>query len=157
MFLNDVKGQRGQALEVLWFAEHVVEAQHQVASSQRVQAGLGGGGDARQMPNLIRHCIISMGLLSDVTSVADPGCFIPDPDPTIAPSRIRGVKKHRIPDPTYICIKAINKFCLLIPDPGSDHCSIRIPDPGGKKAPDPGSATLDVTMNKIVSAGFNYI
>jgi hypothetical protein len=37
------------------------------------------------------------------TSVADPGCFIPDPDPTIAPSRIR------------------------------------IPDPGGKKAPDPGS------------------
>jgi hypothetical protein len=37
------------------------------------------------------------------TSVADLGCFIPDPDPTIAPSRIR------------------------------------IPDPGGKKAPDPGS------------------
>jgi hypothetical protein len=43
------------------------------------------------------------------TSVADPGWFIPDPDPTIAPSRIRGVKKHRIPDP------------------------------GGKRAPDPGS------------------
>jgi hypothetical protein len=62
---------------------------------------------------------------------------IPDPDPTIAQSRIRGVKKHRIPDPTYICIKAINKFCLLIPDPGSDHCSI--PDPVGKKhrIPDP--------------------
>jgi hypothetical protein len=38
-----------------------------------------------------------------MSSVADPG--IPDPDPTIAPSRIR----------------------------------IRIPDPGGKKAPDPGS------------------
>jgi hypothetical protein len=36
-------------------------------------------------------------------SVADPGCFILDPDPTIAPFRIR------------------------------------IPDPGGKKAPDPGS------------------
>jgi hypothetical protein len=36
------------------------------------------------------------------SSVADPGCFIPDPDPTIAPSLIR------------------------------------IPDPGGKKAPDPG-------------------
>jgi hypothetical protein len=35
------------------------------------------------------------------TTVADPGWFIPDPDPTIAPSRI--------------------------------------PDPGGKKAPDPGS------------------
>jgi hypothetical protein len=26
-------------------------------------------------------------------------CSIPDPDPTIAPSRIRGVKKNRIPDP----------------------------------------------------------
>jgi hypothetical protein len=38
-------------------------------------------------------------LLMDTGSIADPGCFIPDPDPTIAPSRIRGVKKHRIPDP----------------------------------------------------------
>jgi hypothetical protein len=28
--------------------------------------------------------------------------FIPDPDPTIVPSRIRGVKKHRIPDPQHI-------------------------------------------------------
>jgi hypothetical protein len=37
-------------------------------------------------------------------------------------------------------MKEINKFCLLIPDPGSDHCSI--PDSGGKKAPDPGSAKL---------------
>jgi hypothetical protein len=52
----------------------------------------------------------------ETVSVADPGFFIPDP--TIAPSRIRGVKKHRIPDPTSFCIKAINKFCLLIPDPG---------------------------------------
>jgi hypothetical protein len=34
-------------------------------------------------------------------SVADPDVLsrIQDPDPTIAPSRIRGVKKHRIPDP----------------------------------------------------------
>jgi hypothetical protein len=34
-------------------------------------------------------------------SVADPGCFIPDPDPTIAPSRIRipdpGGKKAHVP------------------------------------------------------------
>jgi hypothetical protein len=52
-------------------------------------------------------------------------------------SRIRGVKKHRIPDPTYFCIKAINKFCLLIPDP--TIAPSRIPDPGGKKhrIPDP--------------------
>jgi hypothetical protein len=61
-------------------------------------------------------------------------------DPAIAPSRIRGATKHRIPDPTYFSIKAINKFCLLIPDHGFDHCSI--PEPGGKKAPDPGSGTL---------------
>jgi hypothetical protein len=46
-------------------------------------------------------------------------------DPTIAPSWIR------IPDPTYFCIKAINK--------SRDK---RIPDPRGKKAPDPGSATM---------------
>jgi hypothetical protein len=52
-------------------------------------------------------------------------------------SRIRGVKKHRIPDPTYFCIKAINKFCLLIPDPDPTIAPSRIPDPGGKKAPDP--------------------
>jgi hypothetical protein len=43
-------------------------------------------------------------------------------------SQIRGVKKHRIPDPTYFCIKAINKFCQI-----RDKASrIRIPDPGGK-------------------------
>jgi hypothetical protein len=42
-------------------------------------------------------------------------------------SRIRGVKKHRIPDLTYFCIKAINKFCLLIPDP--TIAPSRIPDP----------------------------
>jgi hypothetical protein len=42
-------------------------------------------------------------------SVADPGCFIPDPDPTIAPSRI--------------------------------------PDPGGKKAPDPGSGSATLVQH----------
>jgi hypothetical protein len=52
-------------------------------------------------------------------------------------SRILGVKKHRIPDPTYFCIKAINKFCLLIPNPDPTIAPSRIPDPGGKKAPDP--------------------
>jgi hypothetical protein len=63
-------------------------------------------------------------------------------------SRIRGVKKHRIPDPTYFCRKAINKFCLLILDPDPTIAPSRIPDPGGKKAPDPGSgsATLNTSM-----------
>jgi hypothetical protein len=42
------------------------------------------------------------------------------------------------------CIKAINKFCLLIPDPDPTIAPSRIADPDGKKAPDPGfvSATL---------------
>jgi hypothetical protein len=32
-----------------------------------------------------------VGFLTTIPfSVADPGCFIPDPDPTIAPSRIPG-------------------------------------------------------------------
>jgi hypothetical protein len=59
-------------------------------------------------------------------------------------SRIRGVKKQRIPDPTYFCIKAIKNFvCLFrIPDPDPTIAPSRIPDPEGKKAPDPGSATL---------------
>jgi hypothetical protein len=59
-----------------------------------------------------------------MSSVADPGCFIPDP--TIAPSRIRGVKKHRIPDPTSYFTQAINKFCLLIPDPDPTNAPSRI-------------------------------
>jgi hypothetical protein len=96
-----------------------------------------------------RITTINRTLSKAISSVADPGCFIPDQDPTIAPSRIwirpllhpvsgsrsriRGVKKPRIPDSTYFCIKAIIKFCLLIPDP--TIAPSRILDPGGKKAP----------------------
>jgi hypothetical protein len=50
--------------------------------------------------------------------------------------RIRDVLS-RIPDPTYFCIKAIDKFCLLIPDPDPTIAPSRIPDPGDKKVPDP--------------------
>jgi hypothetical protein len=82
---------------------------------------------------------------------------IPDPDPTIAPSRIR------IPDPRG----------KKAPDPGSDlfflqilftypgsqirirpllhpgsRIRIRIPDPGGKKAPDPGSGSATLFFQK---------
>jgi hypothetical protein len=61
------------------------------------------------------------------SSVADPGCFIPDPDPTIAPSRIRipDPRGKKAPDP------GSDLFFLQIlftyPGSGSDHCSI--PDP----------------------------
>jgi hypothetical protein len=61
---------------------------------------------------------IRMGLNLFATSVADPGCFIPNPV--------------------------------------SDHCSI--PDPEGKKAPDPGSATLAATKrlpNSTFSLSFS--
>jgi hypothetical protein len=60
-------------------------------------------------------------------------------------SRIRildpGGKKA--PDPgsdLFFFIKAINKLCLLIPDPDPTIAPswIRISDPGGKKAPDLG-------------------
>jgi hypothetical protein len=88
----------------------------------------------------VRFCFLSLkhNILTVVISVVDPGCFIPDPDHTIAPSRIR------IPDPTYFCIKAINKFCLLIPDP--TIAPSRIPDPGGKKASDPGSGSATLVV-----------
>jgi hypothetical protein len=43
------------------------------------------------------------------TSVADPGCFIPDP--TIAPSRIPDPQGKKAPDPTSFFTQAINKFC----------------------------------------------
>jgi hypothetical protein len=62
-------------------------------------------------------------------------------------SPIWGVKKHRIPDPTYFCIKAINQFCLLIPDPDPTIAPSRIPDPGGKKAPDPGSGSATLQFS----------
>jgi hypothetical protein len=87
-------------------------------------------------------------------SVADPGCFIPDPgsgsdhcsipDPDPG-SRIRGVKKHRIPDPgsdfffftNFVYLSRIRIRPLL--HPGSRIRGVkkhRIPDPGS------GSATL---------------
>jgi hypothetical protein len=59
---------------------------------------------------------------------------IPDPDPTIDPSRIRipdpGGKKHRIPDPTYFCIRLLTNFVNSL---YTKICRIRdqsITDPG---------------------------
>jgi hypothetical protein len=52
-------------------------------------------------------------------------------------SRIRGVKKPRILDPTYFCIKAINKFCLLIPDPDPTIAPSRIRGVKKHRIPDP--------------------
>jgi hypothetical protein len=52
MFLHDVEGKRGKALEVLRLAEHVVEAEHRVRAHQSVQAGTRGSRDDRQMTHL---------------------------------------------------------------------------------------------------------
>jgi hypothetical protein len=38
--------------------------------------------------------------------------------------------------------KSYQKTCLLDPGSGKNSSRIRIPDPGGKKALDPGSGTL---------------
>jgi hypothetical protein len=80
-----------------------------------------------------------------LSSVADPGCFILD--------------SGKAPDPgsdLFFFIKAINKFCMLIPDPDPTIAPsrIRIPDPGGKKAPDPGSgfATLLLLLGSPFTA-----
>jgi hypothetical protein len=61
-----------------------------------------------------RNLIINTAVLR----IRDVLSRIPDPDPTFAPSRIQGVKKHRIPDP------------------------------GGKKAPDPGSGSATLQYRK---------
>jgi hypothetical protein len=94
-------------------------------------------------------------------SVEDPGCLSRIPDPTYfhPGSRIRTVS---IPDPgSRILIKEFKHFnpkkakkwfisskkydpscSSRIPDPDADFLPSRIPDPGVKKAPNPGSATL---------------
>jgi hypothetical protein len=74
-----------------------------------------------------------MGLF-DSHSVADPGCFIPDPDPTIAPSRIRildtGGKKAPDPGSDLLLYKGYYQILFAYPVSGSDHCSIS--DPGSR-------------------------
>jgi hypothetical protein len=82
----------------------------------------------------------------NISSVADPGCLSRIPDPTFfhPGSRIPTVS---IPDPgsrilikefKYFNPKKAKKWFLSSKkyDPG---CSSRIPDPGVKKAPNPGS------------------
>jgi hypothetical protein len=86
-------------------------------------------------------------------SVADPGCLSRIPDPTFfhPGSRIRTVSN---PDPhqriSILTPKKAKKWFLSsknydpgcssrIPDPDADFLPSRIPDPGVKKAPDPGS------------------
>ncbi len=100
--------------------------------------------------------IIHLTLYTLTCSIADPGCLsrirlfsIPDPGSELSP--------YRIPDPhqriKYFNPKSTEKWFLSSRKyyPG---CSSRIPDPGVKKAPDPGSgsATLLTRARKFCSS-----
>jgi hypothetical protein len=94
----------------------------------------------RQISNGSLECVKKLSnpkFRTFTISVADPGCFIPDP----------GSDHCSIPDPDpgsggykstgsrirpFFCIKAINKFFCLsrIPDPDPTIAPSRIPDPG---------------------------
>ncbi len=61
-----------------------------------------------------------------------------------------------IPDPGSGCLssKKYDQGCSSrIPDPDADFLPSRIPDPGVKKAPNPGSATLQATKKNLTTAG----
>jgi len=85
--------------------------------------------------------------------VADPGCLSRIPDPDFYPSRIPD-PGSQIPDQKTVPKERVKKnfqYALKymglgsgIRDPGSGKNLFRIPDPGVKKAPDPGAgyATL---------------
>ncbi len=101
-----------------------------------------------------------------MSSVADPGCLSRIPDPTFfhPGSRIRTVS---IPDPGsssknlskksqkkwFLSSKKYDPGCSSrIPDPDADFLPSRIPEPGVKKVPDPGSGSATLLMR-----GFFYL
>ncbi len=99
---------------------------------------------------VIQHCFICRP--SDSTSVADPGCLsqIPDPNFFHPGSRI-SIKEFKYFNPKKLFLSS-TKY-----DPGCTSRNriltfypSRIPDPGFKKAPDPGtgSATLESTVSE---------
>ncbi len=110
-------------------------------------------------PIQIRNIVF---LANKIFSVADPGCLSQIPDPDFYPSRIPDLGS-RIPDPKTAMIDigeknllsylffGSQKYGFGIRDPGSGKNLFRIPDPGDKKAPDPGSgsATLKIFLLKV--------
>ncbi len=86
------------------------------------------------------------------SSVADPGCLSRIPDPTffhpgseLSPSRIL-IKEFKYFNPQkskkkwFLSSKKYDPGCSSrIPDPDADFLPSRIPDPGVKKVPNPGS------------------
>jgi hypothetical protein len=111
------------------------------------------------------------------SSVADPGCFVPDPDQNIFSFRIPDLDPNIffIPDlgswiphlvsymksemQTYVLwfqeqslIVSVTGIKIWDPGPGEKSSQIRIPDPSGKKAPDPGSRSATLKSSKVLSA-----
>ncbi len=95
------------------------------------------------------------------TSVADPGCLsriwifsIPNPWSEFFQSRFRNKElKCKCPGnkKSILTQKIVSKLSeiwsgLFIRDPFPDFYSFLIPDPGVKKVPDPGSASLSLTV-----------
>ncbi len=93
-------------------------------------------------------------------SVADPGCLsriplfsIPDPNCLHPGSRIR-IKEFKYFNPKkwFLSSRKYDPGCSSrIPDPDADFYPSRIPDPGVKKAPDPGSGFA--TLTKYYGSG----
>ncbi len=86
--------------------------------------------------------------------------FIPDPTffhpgSELSPSRIR-IKEFKCFNPKkwFLSSRKYDLGCSSrIPDPDADFYPSRIPDPGVKKAPDPGSGTLVHRKRKIEELG----
>jgi hypothetical protein len=128
----------------------------------------------RKQPEDIREQLFCMdcdillashaGLLILIEGVADPGCLSRIPDPDFYPSRIpdlgsriqkqqqkRGVKK--ICCHTFFCSHKLTlssqKYGFRIRDRGSGKNLFRIPNPGVKKALDPGSGSATLLIELV--------
>jgi hypothetical protein len=117
-----------------------------------------GTGYLRLPPLFGAVTILNMGTASEsniLYSVADPRCFIPDPDLTIFSSRIRiqtyshpgaymksGMQNYQY---SFLCFQE-QSLSLIQIDLGSGNRKKFIPDPGGKKAPDPESRSVTLIL-----------
>ncbi len=84
-------------------------------------------------------------------SIPDPNCLHPGSRILIKEFKYFNLKKAK---KWFFSSKKYNLGCLSrIPDPDADFLPFRIPDPGVKKAPNPGSgyATLDYWVLMYVS------
>ncbi len=107
MFLHDVEGERGEALEVLRLAVHVVEAEQRVRAHESVQAGARGSRDDRQMTHLDAITSANLHFICVSVCVARNQCcgslnisFESRSESAEVPVlRIRDVYVKKIPDP----------------------------------------------------------